>query len=330
MNETEQITNKRFKEFQKEYRKQSNITIAVWGLIIAVLTILIYWNLSNNDFSPLRNLIMSFFFAIVLVSLYVNIPFLIILIVIYFRVRSKNYLFQFIPNFGLQFLIILTVLSNFIRLDETDPLIPLFIAFLLAIVFFESIFLYWNVRSVQKTRKPLFFWSFYQDSLTAFSSTIISRHALQIAEEENGYSERPFFLSFPELGEHFKDPEIFNTKIREYALFLTERSELIGWDVSQDQIFLYPRVLLGKYSPGVGLTYLWRLMIRVFRKDLTYIRIDFDSQEISLKVAEEDYQLLSEVTYHLLGFQILLHFKRSILAFIFGNKEEAYSTLFPS
>jgi hypothetical protein len=224
----------------------------------------------------------------------------------------------------------LVVLSNFIRLDETDPLMPFFIALLLFIVFFEMIFLYWTVRSVRETRKPLFFWTFYQDSLLLYSSTILSHHALQIIEEENGYSERPFFLSFPELGEHAKDPETFHKKMREYSLFLTERSELIGWNVSQNQIFLYPRVLLGKYSPGVGLTYLWRLMFRVLQKNLTYIRIDFDSQEISLKVVEEDYQLLSEVTYHLLGFQLLNHFKNSILAFFTGDLEEAYFTLFPS
>jgi hypothetical protein len=207
---------------------------------------------------------------------------------------------------------------------------PFFIALLLFIAVFEMIFLSWTVRSVRENRKPIFFWTFYQDSLAAYSSTILSHHALQIDEEENGYSQRPFFLSFSELKVRFKEPEAFREKLREYALFLTERSELIGWDILGNQIILYPRVLLGKYSPGVGLTFLWRLMVRVFKKNLTYIRIDFDSQEISLKVAEEDYQLLSDVTYHLLGFQLLNHFKNSILAFLTGDLEEAYSTLFPS
>jgi len=333
MNRTEQLMNKRFKKFQREYRKQSYFTIAVWALIIAVLTILIYWNQSGSSFSAfsaLRALIMSFFYAIVLVSLYVNIPFLIILTIIYLRAKSKNFLFQLIPNLGLQFLIILTAFTNFIQLDENDPLMPFFIILLLFIAFFEMIFLYWNVHSVRDNRKPIFFWTFYQDSLAAYSSTILSHHALQINEEENGYSQRPFFLSFSELEDRLKEPETFREKLREYALFLTERSELIGWDISGEQIILYPRVLLGKYSLGVGLTFLWRLMVRILKKNLTYIRIDFDSQEISLKVAEEDYKLLSDVTYHLLGFQMLNHFKNSILAFITGDREEAYSTLFPS
>ena len=333
MNRTEQLMNKRFKKFQREYRKQSYFTIAVWALIIAVLTILIYWNQSGSSFSAfsaLRALIMSFFYAIVLVSLYVNIPFLIILTIIYLRAKSKNFLFQLIPNLGLQFLIILTAFTNFIQLDENDPLMPFFIILLLFIAFFEMIFLYWNVHSVRDNRKPIFFWTFYQDSLAAYSSTILSHHAIQINEEENGYSQRPFFLSFSELEDRLKEPETFREKLREYALFLTERSELIGWDISGEQIILYPRVLLGKYSLGVGLTFLWRLMVRILKKNLTYIRIDFDSQEISLKVAEEDYKLLSDVTYHLLGFQMLNHFKNSILAFITGDREEAYSTLFPS
>ncbi|MFW9902725.1 MAG: hypothetical protein ACFFFH_00215 [Candidatus Thorarchaeota archaeon] len=333
MNRTEQLANKRFEKFQREYRKQSYVAIIVWTLIIAVLTILIYWNQSGSSFSAfsaLRALIMSFFYAIVLVSLYVNVPFLIILAIIYFRARSKNFLFQLIPNLGLHLLIILTAIINFVQLDDNDPLMPLFITLLLGIAFFEMTFLYWTVRTARETRKPIFFWTFYQDSLAAYSSTILSHHALQINEEEDGYSQRPFFLSFSELKDRLKEPETFREKFREYALFLTERSELIGWDISGNQIILYPRVLLGKYSPGVGLTFLWRLMVRIFKKNLTYVRIDFDSQEISLKVAKEDYQLLSDVTYHLLGFQLLNHFKNSILTFLTGDKEEAYSTLFPS
>lgn len=333
MNRTEQLANNRFKKFQREYRKQSYVTIAVWSLIIATLTILIYWNQSGSSFSAysaLRALIMSFFYAIVLVSLYVNIPFLIILAIIYLRARSKNFLFQLIPNLGLHLLIILTAITNFIQLDENDPLMPFFIILLLLIVFLEMIFLYWSVRTARENRKPIFFWTFYQDSLAAYSSTILSHHALQISEEEDGYSQRPFFLSFSELETRFKEPKVFRENLREYALFLTEKSELIGWDISGNQIILYPRVLLGKYSPGVGLTFLWRLMFRILKKNLTYIRIDFDSLEISLKVAEEDYQLLSDVTYHLLGFQLLNHFKNSILAFLRGDQKEAYSTLFPS
>ncbi|UCG00933.1 MAG: hypothetical protein JSW11_15115 [Candidatus Heimdallarchaeota archaeon] len=330
MNETKQLMIKRFEKFQSKFRKQSYVSISVWILIIAVLTIIIFSNQLYGNFSPLRGLIMSFFYAIVLVSLYINIPFLIILIIIYLRARSQNYLFQLIPNFGLQVLIVLAALSNFIQLIETDPLMPFYIIFLLVLVFLEMIFLYWYVRGVRENRKPIFFWTFYQDSLAAYSSTVLSRHALEISEEEDGYSQRPFFLSFSELGEYFKETEFMKDKIREYASFLTEKSELIGWDISENQIVLYPRVLLGKYSPGIGLTFLWRLMIRVLKKNLTYIRIDFDSQEISLKVAEEDYHLLSDVTYHLLGFQVLNHFKSSILAFITGNREEAYSTLFPA
>ncbi|MFX0123841.1 MAG: hypothetical protein ACFFAE_09405 [Candidatus Hodarchaeota archaeon] len=330
MNGSEQIVRKRFEKFQREYRRQSYITIAAWFLIIAVLTILIYWNQLNGTFSSLRALIMSFFYAIVLVNLYINIPFLIILIIIYLRARSQNYLFQLIPNLGLQLMIILTALTNFIRLDENDPIMPIYIIFLLIIVSLEMIFLYWYVRSVREDQKPIFFWTFYQDSLAAYSSTVLSQHALQIIEEENGYSQRPFFLSFPEFGKYFKERKAIQDRMREYALFLTERSELIGWDISETQMILYPRVLLGKYSPGIGLTFLWRLMFRILQKKLTYIRIDFDSQEISLKVAEEDYHLLSEVTYHLLGFQVLNHFKSSILAFLMDAREEAYSALFPS
>jgi hypothetical protein len=118
--------------------------------------------------------------------------------------------------------------------------------------------------------------------------------------------------------------------MEEYARFLTERSELIGWDIDENSAILYPRVLMGRHDFGLGIRYLWDLLIRIYKKkELTTISISFESREISIRIAREDYDLLSEVTYHLLSQQILERFKQSIITFMEASIEESYKILFP-
>jgi len=80
----------------------------------------------------------------------------------------------------------------------------------------------------------------------------------------------------------------------------------------------------------LGLWYLWDLFNRVLKKkELTTVIVNFSNPEISLRVAKQDYELLSEVTYHQLGQLVLQRFKQSILAFFEGNLDKSYRILFP-
>ncbi|MFX0197175.1 MAG: hypothetical protein ACFFCW_13710, partial [Candidatus Hodarchaeota archaeon] len=135
---------------------------------------------------------------------------------------------------------------------------------------------------------------------------------------------------FSEISKHGTSLTEYQAILESYAKFLMEKSELIGWDITNNSIALYPRVMFGYADFGVGLIYLWDLFYRILtKKRLTTININFEVQEISLRIAREDYDLLNNVTYHLLGQQILERFKQSILAYLEGDIEKSYSSLLP-
>ncbi|MHA2297049.1 MAG: hypothetical protein ACXAEU_17470 [Candidatus Hodarchaeales archaeon] len=318
----------RIEGFKKKNRQQAYIALSFWTIVTIVMTIGIFSIFNLHD-SPLRGLIYSFVISIVLVNWFVQFPFFIVLTIIVIRTRSRNFFFQIFPNVGLQILITVAAFSPYIQFEE-DLFTMIFIGFLLLLVVLECIFLSWVINGVKHNKKPLFFWTFFQDTFEAYSSTVLSQQALLITDQQDGYSQRPFFASFPEISRHCTSPSVFKSKMEEYARFLTERSELIGWDIDENSAILYPRVLMGRHDFGLGIRYLWDLLIRIYKKkELTTISISFESREISIRIAREDYDLLSEVTYHLLSQQILERFKQSIITFMEASIEESYKILFP-
>ncbi len=323
------ILNERINNFDRKKRKQTTTIMIFWVSVILVLTILIFTFVKPYDVN-LRGLIISFVTSIVLVNWFINIPFLAIMAIIVYRTRSKSFLYQFIPQLGFQILITLAVLSNYIQLDEDSPFMPIYIVFLLLLVAFECIFLFLYVRGIRENQKPIFFWTFFQDSLEAYCSTLLTQQALFIDDYQNGFSQRPFFIEFPEILSYCSTKREFHHKMMAYANFLAEKSELIGWDVNNGKISVYPRVLLGSLDKGLGIQYLWRQLKRIYtKKGLTKITVDFDSTEINLIITRDAYDLLDDVTYHLLGDQILKKFKQSLVTFMEGNFDEAYALLFP-
>ena len=96
---------------------------------------------------------------------------------------------------------------------------------------------------------------------------------------------------------------------------LTERGDLIGWDIQNNIIKLYPRILLANPNLGLGLRYLWDMLVKIVRKkDLTYLSINYDRKELSLSISYQDYALLDDVTFHLLGQSFLQRYKNKIIA----------------
>ena len=137
-------------------------------------------------------------------------------------------------------------------------------------------------------------------------------------------------MPFSELSEKTDSHAEILTKLVSYAKFLTERSELIGWEQTSKSIKLYPRVLFGYTEFGVGLVYPWTLLHRIItKKHLTTIQINVENLEVALQITREDYSILNNVTYHLLGQQLLERFKRSIMEYLKGNLEQAYTYLLP-
>ena len=319
----------RLKAISDKIRKQKYILMTFWFLVTSFLTIGYFLVLDFQE-TPFRNLIYSLLFAVTTVNWFINIPFVGIMLIIVLRTKSRNFFYQVFPTMGLLILVTVIAFSSTVQFSEDSVEIVIYIGILLVLIVLESIMLRLHVQGVRNNKKPLWFYSFFQDTLESYSSTILSQQALHIADLQDGYSRRPFFASFQEISEYFSSMEDYNAKMEKYAHFLVEKSELIGWDIKDEEIVLYPRVLLGLTDFGMGIKYLWELWLRVYRKkDLTSITIDYKTQEISLTIAREDYEWLGNVTYHLLGQQILIHFKQSIIAFLDNDLDKAYSSLFP-
>lgn len=323
------LINLRMKEFNDVKKKQQIISMLLWLIVIIVLTAGFYSVIMPYD-ATVRGFITAFLCAIVLVNWIINLPFLLLMFLIVIRTKSRNFLSQFIPQIGLQVMITVVSLTNFVELKEDSPYMPVYIIILLLIIILEMVSLALYMRTLKENKKPIFFWTFLQDSFEAYSSTLLSQQALTINELQDGYSQRPFFKKIESLKAHFVSPEEFTTKISEYMLFLLERSEIIDWTIDEGKITFYPRVLIGNMNKGLGIKYLWEILVKVYkRKGLTKITIDYNEFEMSLVIAEDDYKLLNDVTYHILGQQILERFELSMSAFFDEKIEESYKILFP-
>ena len=324
-----EVLNTRLREIERTIKRQQYTILLFWTVIIIIGTITIFM-LGKPHGGSMRGLIMSLLYAIVLVNWFINIPFILIMAIILIRTRSRNYLSQFVPQLGLQVMITIVAFTDFIHLKEEDPLMGLYILFLLIIIILELTSLVFYMRSILKNKKPIFFWTFFQDSLEAYSSSLLSQQASLINEQNDGYSQRPFFTSIREVQENIPDNEELSVKLDAYLQFLLDRSEIIGWDIEKESIIFYPRVLLGNMKKGLGIWYLWNLLRKISQKEgLTKITIDLNTSEMSLMIAQDDYLLLNDVTYHVLGQQILERFKQSIDAFLKDDPKKAYSILFP-
>ncbi|MHA2073654.1 MAG: hypothetical protein ACXACU_01215 [Candidatus Hodarchaeales archaeon] len=318
----------RMKEVTDKIRRQKLVLLTFWFIVTFFLTIIYYMVLSFHE-TPLRNLIYALLFAVTTVNWFINIPFVGIMLIIVFRTKSRNYFYQVFPTMGLLILVTVIAFSSTVQFSEDSVELIIYIGILLVLIVLESTMLGLYVQGIKTNKKPLWFYSFFQDTLESYSSTILSQQALHITDLQDGYSQRPFFASFQEISEHCSSMEEYLDKTREYAQFLVRKSELIGWDINDEDIVLYPRVLLGHADFGIGIKYLWELLVRLYRKKgLTSITIDFRLEEITLSIAREDYEWLGNVTYHLLGQQILNRFKQSIIAFLKDDLDKSYSSLF--
>ncbi|MHA1995141.1 MAG: hypothetical protein ACW97Z_11410 [Candidatus Hodarchaeales archaeon] len=319
----------RMKGMTDKIRKQKYTLLIFWFIVTSLLTIGYYLVLDFQEF-PFRNLIYAMLFAITTVNWLINIPFVGIMMMIVVRTKSRNYFYQVFPTIGLLILVTIVAFSSTVQFNEDSIEVVIYIGILLVIIILESITLRLYVQGIRTNKKPLWFYSFFQDTLVSYSSTLLSQQALNITDLQDGYSGRPFFVTFPEITEYCSSLDDYKIKMEEYAKFLADRSELIGWSINDEEIVLYPRVLLGHADFGMGIRYLWELWFRIYRKKgLTSITIDYNTEEISLGIAREDYEWLGNVTYHLLGQQIIKQFKQSIIAFFGDDLSLAYSSLFP-
>jgi len=179
------------------------------------------------------------------------------------------------------------------------------------------------------SKKPLLTWGYL---LEKYQETILTSQALAIIESEDGHSDRPFFQSFNELGEHITISQNFKPKLGDYVKFLGRKGELIGWKIDETKVILFPRFFMrGSESVVQSMKIYFQTFAKILLlKGLTTIKIDYKRKEISLQVSEDDYHILGEVTYHLLGEKIIINFKESVIAFLQEEPDKALELLYPN
>ena len=94
-------------------------------------------------------------------------------------------------------------------------------------------------------------------------------------------------------------------------------------------IKLYPRFLTWwptLFFKPLGMIYFLNNVRK--RKNLTVVEITYDPPQISIQVSPADYEILSkEVTFHLLGQNVLKKIKESLLAFLNDDRDVAINIL---
>ncbi|MHA2246178.1 MAG: hypothetical protein ACXADY_14535 [Candidatus Hodarchaeales archaeon] len=306
-------------EFNARQRKRANRNL-VFTLLLFVCEIIILHSFLDVLMVPFRTKMVVIVSILVVISWIMFIPYLGVLAIIIFRTKHYDFALELLTL--LQFAIwpILTIIGLRVMDSNDTVIVGLFIVLLPAFIALISyIFI----------KKPVF-WQTSKNPLEYYGSTILSQHALQITERRDGYSQRPFFSNFHEIRSYCSSSVDFKLKIENYVRFLNHNGELIGWEVYETKVVLYPRVLMSLPNFPFGIRSLYQLLIRVYMKrGLTAVTINFASEEVSLHINRDDYNELGDVTYHVLGEQILEKIKKSIVAFMQKDLSSSYSTMFP-
>ena len=323
----------RLNQFKSKHKRQASVATTFWLVLMIITASIIFIILQSKGnvffYSTLSNIVHALLLSVIIVNWIYLFPFLGILVIIVYETRNRHFLFQLNLYLGFLLLITFVGIMNFVDLQE-DLLTMVFIVILLVIVALESYSFKLVLNDLKTNKQPLFLWSFFQNSFETYSSTLLTQQSMQIPENLDGYSQRPMYIKFESLENISKNKEEFNAITLNYIKFLSSKNEIIGWKFDSETIRLYPRVLMGEVNMGLGIRYIWSSLFKILRKKgLTSIIIDYKQKELSIKIAEQDYELLNDVTYHILGKLVLEKFRESMLLFNEGDLEKSYKILFP-
>ncbi|MFW9780152.1 MAG: hypothetical protein ACFFE8_14990 [Candidatus Heimdallarchaeota archaeon] len=310
------------KQISLAFTKKRNQIFKNTILLTAILVpafIALYFLLDLVTGTHIEKLIVIYLILAGLVGILVF-PYFGISSLIAFRTRYRDYFIQVVMY--LQFLAfplcymfyhILAIIPEFGRVFPNWIILPvgLYIVFgPLSIV----------ILSLLVIQKPLF----WRNNLEDYITTLLSQQAMHIMEYRDGYTPRPFFSKLSEINNFVSTPMEFKSSMENYAKFLAKEGEIIGWDINERIATLYPRVLMNPPFVLLDIRFLYRLFYRVYRRyRLTAITINRKEKEMSLYIARDDYEVLNDVTFHILGEQILDRTKNSIVAFLQKDYEQA-------
>ena len=318
-----QIQNKKFKDY---YWKLVKIILILVFLVFFsyFLSILLFDILFPNILGSYGYL-SKFLVTFVLILLFIEISgaFLMIFItfIVYKRTNYVNFLLEGI-NYLLMTVIILFLIYEYFHMNTTVVLYVFILEFIL-IIHYSSL------------KKPLIWDTPYHRKILNFNniekSDIIFRQSLFINQFEDGYSSRPIFKDFSGLYSSNINLDTIERKSLLFAKFLSRNGDLIGYQQKNTKLYLYLRSSLMKrtdiYNP-IG--FFKKFIQIVYLRNLSTITFDFDSKEISFKLAESDYNRLDNLTYYSFVDLVLTKFKNSFEKFLTNNYIESYREIMPS
>ena len=318
----QRMTSMRRKHDSDEIKRIAYLFLGIIAILILNTVLLLF--LKYPIEAIFRHIISSFVVLLIGMAVILFIPCIGSLIILFSRARNRDYILEslgivlFFPGFPL---VIFTLVfsrnffDNHVFFSYISLLIPSFLIL--------SLFCLIHVN------KPIFINSVRNDPFYNYFSILLSQPIFEISKYQDGYTQRPIHSEFNKLKQYFSTKEEFSREISEYLHFLANKGELFGWKSNDSSFRIYPRGLTPRNFNISSPYSLYRFFYRLITfTGLTYLNIDWESQEISIHIAKDDYVNLMDVTFHMLGELVLKRFKMSIKHFAEDRKMESYYTLF--
>lgn len=322
-------------EIVKRHKKLQRIWTSLLLIFIFICFMLYLIGVNNPEYESLSNFLMFFLLATLCYYflIFFDIPFSLILAKV--TLRTKNWHFAFQLIFHALFAIYLVFAPIFFITQDNlyavmNKLPPIFIlplGFLLVLLFY-CYPLFFVIRS-RGDRRSLLSYDISKGH-SNIKPTLLMSQAVKIDSIEDGYSQRALFSEFNGLSNFFTSSEEFRVLGENYVKFLGKKGMIIDWEITNTAIKLYPRFLTTTlsliYTPLGAI----RLLNNVRRREnLTEIEISYNPPQTSIRVALADYEIIArEVTFHLLGQEVVKRIKQSLVAFLNDDLEVACNILF--
>ena len=292
--------------------------------VLAFYFFIVYllWTSIKNIFFPQLtggyelyfNLFITFVIGTWLVQFISSVMAIYAIIVIYKRTRYSGYIFE-----GMGFMLF-TLDIIFLALSA------IYYLWFFFYLVFEIIF----TIQYSYLRKPLIWQDQYQRKYINVYSTksdIIFRQSLYIDDYQDGFSQRPFFVDFSELGKEVTNIE--ETSLS-FAKFLALNGDLIDYEYHENKLSLYLRTSYlqrGDFFNPLG--FYKKIKKILHKKNLTCLVIDFNTHEMNFKLSKDDYKGLNEVTFNQLVSRVLNQFRIALKNYNDGKFLESYEDVFP-
>lgn len=244
------------------------------------------------------------------------------LLVVYFRTKYHSYLIEF-----LVFLVSILIPIIGLFFIPIGPNVVIYIFIMLLIMSAGPLV------GQKLVSKPIIIYNLkYQSNYS--KTDILLKKTVNLQEFEDGFSLRPIFIPISHLDFGFESLSDFRLRIRDYARFLLKHGELLNYKEDDQIINFYLRTSISTSGRWFFNAWYYFKKFRAIYKneDLTTITILFKQKrnpELSMKVIDDNYNKLQDVTYHLLVEGILKDFKYSMIAFFNSDYSQALFKMNP-